>query len=113
VLLDSSWHSDFFPHAEQLKRDGVGIIAVIYDLIPLTHPQFYDTRLVKVFNEWFDWITRTADGYMAISTTVRDQVREELQRRIGSQQTDAALVRFLPSRLRTGSAHADAAVDRA
>ncbi|HWH86306.1 MAG TPA: glycosyltransferase family 1 protein [Pseudomonas sp.] len=88
VLLDSSWHSDFFAHVEQLKRDGVGIIAVVYDLIPLTHPQFYDTRLVEVFSEWFDWITRTADGYMAISATVRDQVREELQRRIGAEQAD-------------------------
>ncbi|MFI8224097.1 glycosyltransferase family 4 protein [Pseudomonas sp. NPDC085632] len=87
VLLDSSWHSDIFAHVEQLKRDGVGMIAVIYDLIPLTHPQFYDTRLVEVFSEWFDWITRTADGYMAISATVRDQVREELQRRIGAEHT--------------------------
>lgn len=83
VLLDSSWHTDFFPFAEQLKRDGVGIVAVIYDLIPLTHPQFYDTRLLQVFNAWFDWISRTANGYVAISATVRDQVREELQRRVG------------------------------
>jgi alpha-1,2-rhamnosyltransferase len=88
VLLDSSWHSDFFPHVEQLKRDGVGIVAVIYDLIPLTHPQFYDTRLVQVFSTWFDWITRTADGYMAISATVRDQLRAELQRRVGPARTD-------------------------
>jgi len=88
VLLDSSWHSDFFLHAERLKRDGVGIVAVIYDLIPLSHPQFYDTRLVQVFSEWFDWITRTADGYMAISATVVDQVREELQRRLGPAQIE-------------------------
>lgn len=69
VLLDSSWHTDFFPFAEQLKREGVGIVSVVYDLIPLTHPQFYDTRLVQIFNEWFDWISQTADGYMAISST--------------------------------------------
>ena len=86
VLLDSSWHANFFPLAEQLKRDGVGIVSVIYDLIPLTHPQFCDAGLVKVFNDWFDWIARTADGYVAISTTIRDQVREEMLRRIGSQQ---------------------------
>lgn len=87
VLLDSSWHSDFCAHVEQLKREGVGVIAVIYDLIPLTHPQFYEARLIEVFSEWFDWITRTADGYMAISATVRDQVQEEVQRRIGSAQS--------------------------
>ncbi|CAI8830080.1 alpha-1, 2-mannosyltransferase/rhamnosyltransferase [Pseudomonas sp. IT-P258] len=89
VLLDSSWHTDFFPFAEQLKREGVGIVSVIYDLIPLTHPQFYDTRLVQVFNEWFDWITQTADGYVAISATVRDQVRDEVQRRLGSAKANA------------------------
>ena len=86
VLLDSSWHANFFPLAEQLKRDGVGIVSVIYDLIPLTHPQFCDAGLVKVFNEWFDWIARTADGYVAISTTIRDQVRQEMTRRIGTAQ---------------------------
>ena len=86
VLLDSSWHSDFFLHAERLKQEGLGIVAVIYDLIPLSHPQFYDTRLVEVYREWFDWIARNADGFMAISATVRDQLRAELQRRLGSAQ---------------------------
>lgn len=86
VLLDSSWHSDIFPLAEQLKRDGVGIISVVYDLIPLSHPQFCDAGLVKVFNHWFDWIARTADGYIAISATIRDQLRQEMVRRIGESQ---------------------------
>ena len=86
VLLDSSWHADFFPLAEQLKRDGVGIVSVIYDLIPVTHPQFYDAGLVTMFNHWFDWITRTADGYIAISKTVRDQLRAELATRLGPEQ---------------------------
>jgi alpha-1,2-rhamnosyltransferase len=86
VLLDSSWHADFFPLAEQLKREGVGIVSVIYDLIPLTHPQFCDAGLVKVFNDWFDWIARTADGYVAISTTIRDQVYQEMIRRVGAEQ---------------------------
>lgn len=86
VLLDSSWHADFFPLAEQLKRDGVGIVSVIYDLIPLTHPQYCDAGLVKVFNDWFDWIARTADGYVAISTTIRDQVRDEMLRRVGAER---------------------------
>ena len=88
VLLDSSWHADFFPAAEQLKREGVGIVSVIYDLIPVTHPQFYDTRLAQVFNDWFDWIVNTADGYVAISATVRDQVREEIERRLGPVKTE-------------------------
>ncbi|WP_445261292.1 glycosyltransferase family 4 protein [Pseudomonas sp. RL_15y_Pfl2_60] len=83
LLLDSSWHADFFPLAERLKSQGVGIISVIYDLIPLTHPQFCDAGLVKVFDRWFDWISQTADGFIAISSTISEQVRAEVGRRIG------------------------------
>jgi glycosyltransferase involved in cell wall biosynthesis len=86
VLLDSSWHAEFFPLAEQLKRQGVGIVSVIYDLIPLTHPQFCDAGLVQVFDRWFDWIAKTADGFMAISHTISKQVDAEIQRRLGPEQ---------------------------
>lgn len=83
VLLDSSWHEDFFPLAEKLKSEGVGIVSVIYDLIPLTHPQFCHEGLVKVFDQWFDWIAKTADGFMAISKTISEQVAAELENRLG------------------------------
>ena len=86
VLLDSSWQTNFFPLAEQLKRDGVGIVSVVYDLIPLTHPQFCDAGLVKVFDQWFDWIAKTADGFMAISKTISQQVERELQLRLGAEE---------------------------
>ncbi|WP_010488181.1 glycosyltransferase family 4 protein [Pseudomonas sp. S9] len=89
LLLDSSWHADFFPLAERLKREGVGIISVIYDLIPLTHPQFCDAGLVKVFDRWFDWISQTADGFIAISSTISEQVRAEVGRRIGQAKAQS------------------------
>lgn len=88
VLLDSSWHADFFPVAERLQREGVGIVSVIYDLIPLTHPQFCDEGLVRVFEQWFDWIARTADGFIAISQTISDQVRSEVQWRLGRDMAE-------------------------
>lgn len=112
VLLDSSWHANFFPLAEQLKRDGVGIVSVIYDLIPLTHPQFCDAGLVKVFNDWFDWIARTADGYVAISTTIRDQVREEMQRRIGAHQVGQRWFDYFHLGAELDLSEADTTVDR-
>ncbi len=86
LLLDSSWHDDIFPLAEKLKRQGVGIVSVIYDLIPLTHPQFCDAGLVKVFDRWFNWIAATADGFMAISKTISEQVDSEIQRRLGKNE---------------------------
>jgi len=85
ILLDSSWHADFFPVAERLQSEGVRIVSVIYDLIPLTHPQFCDEGLVRVFEHWFDWVARTADGFIAISQTIIDQVQHQVQRKLGEE----------------------------
>lgn len=85
---------------------------MIYDLIPLTHPQFCDAGLVKVFNDWFDWIARTADGYVAISTTIRDQVREEMLRRIGAQQVGQRWFDYFHLGSELDLSDAEAEVDR-
>lgn len=85
VLLDSSWHAQHFAQIEGLKHRGVGIIAVVYDLIPVVRPEFFEERLRGIFNTWFDWVIHQADGYMSISRSVRDQVSEELVKRLGSQ----------------------------
>lgn len=88
VLLDSSWHDDFFSHAERLKSEGVGIVSVIYDIIPLTHPQFCDAPLVKVFDHWFDWVVNIADGFIAISETISNQVRQDVIHRLGPEEAN-------------------------
>ncbi len=76
VLLDCSWHPDTFAQIEALKARGVAIVAVVYDVIPLTHPGFCDARLVVVFKHWFHWMSRTADGVMAISNATLEEVRD-------------------------------------
>lgn len=86
VLLDSSWHASSFTTVERLKRDGVGIVAVVYDLVPLLRPEFTEERLRQIFVTWFDWIAGLADGFVADSRTVREHVRGELIRRFGEQE---------------------------
>ncbi len=78
VLLDSSWHSDTFNTVETLKAQGLSVISVIYDLIPITHPQFCDDGLVTVFKQWFSWISKTADGFIAISSTISNEVKHHI-----------------------------------
>lgn len=85
ILLDSSWHAQHFSQIEGLKRRGVGVIAVIYDLIPVVRPEFFEERLRGVFNMWFDWVVHQADGYMSISQSVSEQVRAEITRRLGGE----------------------------
>jgi len=82
ILLDSSWHSDCFSLVDQLKAQGVSIVSVIYDLIPLTHPQYCHRGLVPIFQHWLKWIAKTADGFMAISQTIRDQMQTYVHQNI-------------------------------
>ncbi len=49
-----------------LKEKGVHYIAVIYDCVPLTHPEFY-RRDVKAFGQFIDWTLSEAEGIMTIS----------------------------------------------
>src|SRR5882762_7669482 len=37
LLLDASWPYDIWPAVDALREDGVRVISVIYDLIPITH----------------------------------------------------------------------------
>lgn len=76
ILLDASWHQDFLDQVEaQKKTKEIVIVSVVYDVIPLTHPQFCTDRLVAVFQHWFQWASQISDGFMAISETTRNQVQ--------------------------------------
>lgn len=83
ILLDSSWHASHFPLIRRLKSQGVTIVAVVHDLIPLIRPEFSEARLREIFLAWFDFMVEQADGFVAVSRTVREHVRQELTRRLG------------------------------
>jgi len=78
LLLDSSWHLPAWEAIEQAKQGGASVIAVIYDLIPITHPQFCEQALCKVFNTWFEQGKTKVDGYIAISKTVMQSLQDYL-----------------------------------
>ncbi len=79
ILLDSTWHIDMRIPLEDTKKNKAKIITVIYDLIPILHPEFCMGSLVKVFNNWFNENKKVTDGYLAISETVKNDVMQYLQ----------------------------------
>ena len=79
LLLDSSWHCNIWPSVDRFKENGAQVVAVIYDLIPISHPQFCDASLVGIFQRWFEQAVTRVDGYVAISDTVRQHVQGYLQ----------------------------------
>ena len=59
-----------------LKSRGVRIGVYVYDLIPLTHPEFCHLTLVEFFARAFTEIVQFADFYLTISAYVADVLRE-------------------------------------
>ncbi len=79
LMLDSTWHLDIWPSVKYAKQRGAKIIGVIYDLIPISHPQFCDDNLVRLFSSWYDESIKYFDGYIAISHTVMLDVQNYLK----------------------------------
>lgn len=80
-ILGAYWIGhDYSGTLVEMKRKGVRIGVYIYDLIPLTHPQFLDTEATgQVIFEKFNDIMRLADFALAISDFVAKEARAVLK----------------------------------
>jgi len=74
LLLDSTWYDNIWPTVKSVKLNGAKVVAVIYDLIPITNPEFCDDFLAKVFKRWFEESLNYVDGYICISKTVEEDL---------------------------------------
>jgi len=81
LLLDSTWHLNTWGSIIEAKLKGAMIIAVVYDIIPISHPQFCDATLVNIFNQWFEMAIDYVDGFIAISKTVQENLKSHLKKR--------------------------------
>jgi len=78
LLLDSTWHNDIYGSLELAKKNKVKIITVIYDIIPISYPEFCDDSLGEVFKKWLINIIKYSDGFLAISNSVKNDVKKYL-----------------------------------
>jgi glycosyltransferase involved in cell wall biosynthesis len=78
LLLDASWPYNIWPAVELLRGEGVRIISVIYDLIPITHSHTVVETLAHSFRRWMSYQARSADGVICISRTMASIVQEHL-----------------------------------
>lgn len=84
IGLDLSAH--LFPEVEeQLHRwrlAGVRVSYVVYDIIPLTHPDKVVSALTPAFSTWMMGLYREADRLLCISQSVAQEVRQWLVQHI-------------------------------
>jgi glycosyltransferase involved in cell wall biosynthesis len=66
----------------RFRLQGVGVYFVVYDLIPLMYPEWFEgtnawfegNDYLKLFNFWFDCVSEDGDGLVCISESVRKEV---------------------------------------
>ncbi|MBO1080140.1 glycosyltransferase family 4 protein [Roseomonas haemaphysalidis] len=78
LVLGSPWfRTDYAELLQHLRaRCGLGVAMLVYDLIPLTRPEFCDPGLVRTFRAWFAGTMPLVDRFFAISrATARDLER--------------------------------------
>lgn len=75
--LDLSAH--LFPQAEaelrKFRLAGARVYFVVYDIIPLLHPQFTVAGISDAFEVWLQSLAREADGLLCISAAVAEEVQ--------------------------------------
>lgn len=86
LLLDATWTAPFWPEVAAAERAGASVGIVVYDLLPLSHPDNFIPDLVRMFNVWWRNARRSADFALCISDAVWGDVRKfpDAPRRGGS-----------------------------
>lgn len=82
VLPDAYWvnrlRSTVWPAAEAARDAGAKVATLLYDLIPLSHPQFVGKERSQAFLDYLICVANNSDLIVAISETVCKQAREFL-----------------------------------
>ncbi len=56
------------------KRRGCEFAVVVYDLIPICHPEWFSDKLVKDFRKWIDLHVSLSDRFLCISEWVASEL---------------------------------------
>jgi glycosyltransferase involved in cell wall biosynthesis len=76
VLLDTWWNRNIWPAVAQARHHGAAIGVVMYDLLPVTHPEYFKANLRESFTASLRIALEQGDYFIAISDAVRDALRD-------------------------------------
>lgn len=64
---------------QDLRRHGVEIYFVVYDLLPVTLPAMFSAGASPWFSRWLETVASVADGLLCISRAVADELLEWIE----------------------------------
>ncbi|WP_051328262.1 glycosyltransferase [Desulfatirhabdium butyrativorans] len=66
---------------DKIRQQGAKIAFVVYDIIPVTFPQFYKPEDSKGHEDWVHVVAKKADAAICISATVAGELKQWLSER--------------------------------
>lgn len=81
LVIDVFWPYQLIDYFTQIWRNGVHIISLIYDIIPINYPEFCEETLVKEFNDSFYKLVSISSGIIGISKTSIKEIMNLLRKR--------------------------------
>jgi glycosyltransferase involved in cell wall biosynthesis len=82
------------PQLLALRRHGVAVWFVVYDLLPVLRPECFVYGAEKYYSDYLDTITYAADGIVTISRAVSDELAAWLAARPNRRQAPLKLSYF-------------------
>jgi len=83
VSLGASWKDPYLGALERLTSRGVSVVALIYDMIPITHPNFLPKEEVKRFETYLDRVVRSSIRLTTISRFSQEEIAKYCRDKLG------------------------------
>jgi len=94
LFADPFWNNNFSVAAEEAKHNGAIIIAIIYDMVPVSHPKMAAPRTLKNFESTLSDLHSCADGFLCISDYTKSALIDYFKRQPYSQDLHAKRFEF-------------------
>lgn len=72
LLLDATWDSNIWTATQDFRNNGGYVCAVLFDLIPYTHPTTVKDGANIIYNQWLNKLPLNVDSIICISQSVRE-----------------------------------------
>ena len=74
LLLDAAWDLPLWPAVRRVRARGGRVASVIYDLIPLTHPDSAFGDLPAIFRRWLEAQAEISEAFLCISAATATEL---------------------------------------
>jgi glycosyltransferase involved in cell wall biosynthesis len=79
IIADASWKYPAWRAARKARQEGAAVVLLVYDLMPIRHPEFCFALVPMLFRSWLHEMIRCSDAVLCISKATENDLRAWVQ----------------------------------